>query len=131
MYYAYRKAWFGAKELIIEGTLTCFSLCMDAILSVYVRPGLLHSKRVIGVWVCMYKKHRVDWKGLTIFNNQISFLSNESVNFQLCYQIVPVSVPWIQFLTLWKSCWDLGLGFWGLGLYIQEVSDLLEMVNYL
>ena len=76
-----------------------------------------------GVWICMYKKHRVDWKGLTIFNNQISFLSNESVNFQLCYQIVPVSVPWIQFLTLWKSCWMCGL-------YLQGIAVWSERVNY-
>ena len=103
VHYAYKKAWFGQKGLIIDGTLTCFNLCKDVTLPVYVGPGLLHSKRVFGVWVCMYKKRRVDWKGLTIFNNQISFLSNESVNFQFCYQIVSVSVPWIQFLTLWKS----------------------------
>ena len=124
VHYAYKKAWFGQKGLIIDRTLTRFILCMDVTLSVYVGPGLfLHSKRVFRIWVCMYKKHRVDWKGLTIFNNQISFLSNESVNFQLCYQIVPASVPWIQFLTLWNSSWMCGL-------YLQGIVVWWERVNY-
>ena len=75
MNYAYKKAWFGQKELIIGGTLTCFNLCMDVILSVYVGPGLLHSKRLYGVWVCIYKKCQIYWKWLTIFNDQINFVS--------------------------------------------------------
>ena len=39
----------------------------------YVGPSLFYAKRVIGSEVCMYKKGWVDWKGLTFFNNQISF----------------------------------------------------------
>ena len=62
----------------------------------------------------MYKKGWVDWKGLTIFNNQISFLSNGSVNFQIYYQIVPASVPWIQFHTLWNSSWICALYLQGM-----------------
>ena len=56
---------------------------MEVTSPVCAGPDLLHGKRVLGVWVCMYKKGWVDWKGLTIFNNQISFLSKGSVNFQL------------------------------------------------
>ena len=48
VHYAYEKAWFGHKGLIIDGTLTCFNLCMDVTLPVYVGPHLLHSKRVFG-----------------------------------------------------------------------------------
>ena len=70
----------------------------------------------------MYKKGQVDWKGLTIFNKQISFLSNGSGNFQLHYRIVPVSVPWIQFLTLWRSCWMCAL-------YLQQIAVWSERVN--
>ena len=33
---------------------------MDVTLPVYVGPGLLHSKRVSGIWVCMYNKGQVD-----------------------------------------------------------------------
>ena len=72
--------------------------------------------------MCMYKKGQVDSKGLTIFNNQISFLSNGSGNFQLHYQIVPVSVPWIEFLTLWRSCWVCAL-------YLQQIAVWSERVN--
>ena len=100
VHYSYKKPWFGQKGSIIDGTLIHFNLYMDVTLPVYIEPGLLHSKRVSGVWVFIYKKGQVDWKGLPIFINQISFLSNRSVNFQLCYQIVPASLPWIQFLTL-------------------------------
>ena len=48
VHYAYKKAWFGQKGLIIDGTLTHFNLCMDVTLSVYAGPCLLHSKRVFG-----------------------------------------------------------------------------------
>ena len=78
VHYSYKKHWFGQKGSIIDGTLICFNLYMDVTLPVYTGPGLLHNKRVSGVWVCMYKKGQVDWKGLTILNNQISFLSNRS-----------------------------------------------------
>ena len=90
--YTYKNTWFGEKGLIIDRTLTHFNLCMDVTLSVYVGPSLLHSKRVFRVGVCMYKKGRVDWKWLTTFYNQISFLSNGTVDFKLLYRIVPVSV---------------------------------------
>ena len=92
VHYTYKKAWFGEKGLIINRTLTIFNLCMVVTLPVYVGPGILHSKRVFGVWVCMYKKGWVNLKWLTIFYNQISFLSNGTVDFKHLYQIVPVSV---------------------------------------
>ena len=75
VHYANKKAWFGQKGLIIDRTLTHFNLCMDVTLSVYAGPRHLHSKRVFGVWVCIYKKYQVDWKWLTIFNDQINFVS--------------------------------------------------------
>ena len=49
VHYAYKKAWLGQKGLIIDWTLTCFNLCIDVTLPVYVAPGLLHSKRLFGV----------------------------------------------------------------------------------
>ena len=73
VHYAYKRAWFGQKGLIIDGTLTRFNLCMDVTLPVYVGPGLLHSKRVFGAWVCMYKKGQIDLKWLTISYNQLVF----------------------------------------------------------
>ena len=56
VHYAYKKAWFGQKGLITDGTLTHFNLCMDVTLSVYAGPGLLHGKIVFWVWVCIYTR---------------------------------------------------------------------------
>ena len=54
---------------------------MHVTLPVYARPDLLHCKRVLGVWVCMYKKGQVDWKWLTSFNDQINFVSRLYMTF--------------------------------------------------
>ena len=37
--------------------------------------GLLHAKIVFVGWVHMYKKGQVDWKWLSIFKKEITFLS--------------------------------------------------------
>ena len=74
----YKELWFGQKGLTIDGTLICFNFSMEVTSPVCAGSDLLHGKRVLGVWVYMYKKSRVDSKGLTVFNNQISFLSRGS-----------------------------------------------------
>ena len=77
----YKELQFGQKGLTIDGTLIRFNFSVEVTSPVGAVPDLLHGKRVLGVWVHMYKKSRVDSKGLTVFNNQISFLSRGSVKY--------------------------------------------------
>ena len=77
----YKELWFGQKGLTIDGTLIRFNFSVEVTSPVCAVPDLLHGKRVLGVWVYMYKKSHVDWKGLTVFNNQISFLSRGFVKY--------------------------------------------------
>ena len=65
----YKESRFGKKGLTIDRTLICFNFSVEVTSPVCVGPDVLHGKRVLGIWVCMYKKGWVDWKGLTIFNN--------------------------------------------------------------
>ena len=77
----YNKLRFGQNGLTVDGTLICFNFSIEVTSPVCAVPDLLHGKRVFRVWVYMYKKSHVDWKGLTVFNNQISFLSRGSVKY--------------------------------------------------
>ena len=77
----YNESQFGQKGLTIDRTLIHFNFSVEVTSPVCAGPDLLHGKIVLGVWVCMCKKSWVDWKGLTVFNNQISFLSRGSVKY--------------------------------------------------
>ena len=77
----YKELQCGQKGLTIDGTLIHFNFSVEVTSPVCTVPDLLQGKRVLGVWVYMYKKSCVDWKGLTVFNNQISFLSRGSVKY--------------------------------------------------
>ena len=78
MPYTYNKLQFGQKGFTVDGTLIHFNFSVEVTSPVCAGPDLVHGKRVLGVWVYMYKKSHVDWKGLTVFNNEISFLSRGS-----------------------------------------------------
>ena len=77
----YKEFWFGQKGLTIDGTVICFNFSVEVTSPVCAVPDLLHGKRVLGIWVYMYKKSCVDWKGLTVFNKEVSFLSRGSVKY--------------------------------------------------
>ena len=79
MPYIYKELWCGQKGLTIDGILIHFNFSVEVTSPVCAVPDLLHGKRVLGVWVYMYMKSHFDWKVLTVFNNQISFLSRGSV----------------------------------------------------
>ena len=77
----YKELRLGQKGLTIDGTLICFNFSVEVTSPLCAVPDLLHGKRVLEIWVYLYQKSHVDSKGLTVFNNQISFLSRGSVKY--------------------------------------------------
>ena len=65
----YKELWYGQKVLTIDESLIHFNFSVEVTSPACAGPDLLHSKRVLRVWVYMYKKSCVGWKGLTLFNN--------------------------------------------------------------